>query len=94
MNFDLYDTFSKKKVKNISLQIRVLRTKKERKKHCGYGPGEPSYGHKCEYCEKENTICLAVHEDIDGASYSYVVSDEIFIKSLEKICEPTLKVTR
>ena len=90
--FEILNKYEKKEANKISLEIRVLRTKKERRKECVYGPGKHSFGHKCNHCEKDDTICLAITEDIDGSGFSYITSSEEIIKSLGIICDSFLLI--
>jgi len=73
--FDIISDFENKKVNEITLNIKVLRTKKERGDECVFGPGKPSYKLRCNQCENNNTICLSVNVSIDNIGYSYVTAD-------------------
>ena len=87
---DIIDLYDYRPVKNICLNIEILRSKKEKAQHCVYGPCKKSYDHKCIGCETEKMICLSVNVEIDHSSYGYVTSDIENINSLLKICEPVL----
>jgi hypothetical protein len=90
---NILNDYDKKRVNNISLKIDVLRTKKERNEGCVYGPGKPSLGHKCNHCEKNDTICLSIVADIDNIEHGFVTSDKDIIKALKTICNPSLIIS-
>jgi len=87
---DFYDIQTKERVNKISLNIEILRTKKERSEECVYGPGKESFGHKCKHCENDGTICLSIGVDFDSIGYGYITSDEDIFKAIAKICDATL----
>jgi len=92
----MFDIFSdtKNRINKIILKISVLRTKKERKDKCVYGPGKPSFGYKCNHCENSNTICLDVNIDIDKTDYSFITSSGKLLKTLETFCFPSVKIRK
>ena len=88
---DIIDIEGNIPVKKICLNIEILRSKKEKARHCVYSPGKESYGHRCIGCGTKKMVCLSVHVNIDHSGYGYVTSDIENINSLLKLCDPSLK---
>jgi hypothetical protein len=89
---DIVDVVDNKPVEKIKLEIEILRSKEKRTRHCVYGPGKKSFGHKCVNCETHKMICISVEVEIDDTGFSYVSSGNETIKSLLELCNPALKI--
>jgi len=80
------------KIRKVELEIRVLRTRAERKRACIYGMGKKGHGKKCALCGEAERICLEVTEKVNnGWGYGYIVYSGEDMEALKRITEVTIE---